>query len=506
MPVLPNIRNALFQLTATAVLLLVFSIPAWAQSVPEQDQEQALKEAVHRILIRGDMADVESLAKDTGMELHLLPINSNAENAIITKNPDYTYASSLAYRIEFDNDWKTTTVKLKFVPVSCPHIDSWETEWQQHEPFTILSEDIIWRFFDWNDNPDIHVELLCKESNENRLTITQTYHKRVDMALILETSGGSCLYNGRLPMSVEDILDAPSLTNIAPPAKDYARELTSKLVDLVEAGDIRDYSTLGKIFDTNFVAVPETTNAALLVNGSAHLAHAIPGLNGTTFFYHVNDTSWDVMPKRVVDPKYLHSRVASFGADIDRDLLCLNPEAFENMAQGRGLKIQWMKGSIYGEEYSFMNERNRLNVSFKSRNGCATSFKVEQITDAAYDLSGPLFLPPNLPSDRHRVGLNEVTKHTLDEVVRRLGAQKYFVVDIGIAQEDNTSAAEHATISKLSKLVRSYLIAKHVSSDRIVVHNVNRMTSRFLLFKAPGIYIDPSAQSYDLLRNPLPPD
>jgi hypothetical protein len=510
---LSNIRNALSQLTAIVALLLVFAIPAQAQSTPDQqNQEQALKEAVHRILMRGDMADMDSLARDTGLELHLQPMYLDfGTKAIITKNPDYTYASSLTYGINFDHD-KTTTVKLQFAPVSCPHFDDWEVEWHQKEPLIILSEINVQRSFDWNDNPDLHVELSCKHDGkqlaENRLTITQKYRRWVNVSLELETSGGSCLYPGRLAMSIDDVLNVPSLTSAASSTKDLARELARKLIDVIEAGDIRNYSPLESIFDANFVAVPEAIDANLLVNGSARLAHAIPGLDSATFSYHVNDTGWDVLPYRVAEPKYLHSRQASFGADVDRSQFCLNPEMVENMAQGRGLNIIVpTKESPGKQSFSVINERNLINISFELHNNdCVSSFKIEQVTDAAHDLAGPLFIPANIPSKHSAVGLDASTKYKLDEVAQRINTQKYYVVDIDIAQGDNAGVAERMVPRKMSKLVRSYLIAKHVASDRIVIHDINKIKPRFLPFKSPGIYIDPSAQSYDLLHNPLPSD
>src|SRR6266478_796432 len=141
----------------------LLSLAAWtvlssvAAAGPGPQNNDQLKDALHAVLVHGDLADLPELSANLGIGLRLLrpearlsPYAPPCCMAIATANPPALIASGLQWEAQYSEIRNDTRIDLTYRPRTCSSLNDWASDWRvpvQHgfDPHGVASfETVQW--------------------------------------------------------------------------------------------------------------------------------------------------------------------------------------------------------------------------------------------------------------------------------------------------------------------------------------------------------------------------
>jgi hypothetical protein len=399
-------------------LIFVLLFPLVAVADEMQVNDRAMEDALHEVLVHGDLSDIDFLSKTLGLNLKLVSAEAKTRSsedpqqirAIPTTIPPYLFASHLYYDAQVDSKKDTTWVSLIFTSRSCPDIYRWAADWKQK-----VTEGLVMDA----DGSTAQIHWQGREG----ITLDFTY------------MGDLRFCDGRLGQQKRTVVSFPTP---AKRARSRGRVIVEQVIDLVSAGDLRDYRRAAHILHTNLVPVG-SVRRGLLYNGGALLGRVIPGSNPGPFIYDVNDTGWVSPPSLISQPRHLAGRFVSLWLPLDTDTVCIPERDIEVELRRRSIDYR-LEASQYNTFLRTMQRGNMISIGYSLSGPCIERFVLNQTTDIFHKLETPMAFYVATSLDAQTSLLSLSTLDTIDAMVDRIKKVPIGEVDIaecGVSAPDS---------------------------------------------------------------------
>jgi hypothetical protein len=344
------------------VLLATTVIGADQPDTPETWSDQKIQAAFHDVLAHGDLSDIDFVAKALGLELEIAdwqkPSNAQTESiethVIATRAPPYMRPYGVFYYLTTNAKDGTTRIHLSFETISCPDLVPWGKEWgEEVQSSQGLSSD---------DGPTFWNESIAWQQEPEGIVLARSVGD--------SSCGFELMQNRRVAISVSH-----------PPARTPGpgTVLLEQVIDVLVAGDLRDYLTTARVFHTGM-----SSNGKLrghrLYSGSATPERIIPGTDSRWFMYYVNDTGW----VDIGAPVFIHRRGPRFARlwiYVDTAANCISPEMLEARMRQRHIRFS-KKSPPDSDAYLQINQGgNDFSMSYPLQGSCIEAFMLEQGTN-----------------------------------------------------------------------------------------------------------------------------
>jgi hypothetical protein len=380
----------------------LLSLAAWtlsslAAAGPGPQNNDQLKDALHAVLVHGDLADLPQLSANLGIGLRLLRPESRLSayaraccRAIATANPPALIASGLQWEAGYSELRNDTRIDLTFVPRTCFALNDWAKDWR------------------------VHVE---HDDDPHGAASFQTVHwpgaSGITLSLTELSDGTGC--NVRLMQFKSGPLTLSPPPSVDPPSGGFS---ALQIVQIAKSGDLRDYETVAKILATPLRAEPGSVRDHLLYHGHLQAGEVVPGLNPAGFEYFGNDSGWEYRPSFVYQPQHLAERAVTLQLEVDIEARCISTRDVEQEIDKQHVERSTKQpNGVYEIE-----GEHRINFGFQTVNGCVARVGYKQVTDAAEHISVPVifFAKDSLRTSDN--GLTEDALRKLDLLTKRVKA------------------------------------------------------------------------------------
>ncbi len=275
-------------------LLVALFFPVAAGAAGPQNQspsadERAMRDAFGAVLKSGDLGDMGAVSRQLELNLYLVRSERNASMGgnsahLISSISPHFLLPNLAYDIVVQPDSRTQ-VTLKFDGRICPDLARWAAGWG------------------------------LKLDDTFRTRAEQSIHSITGprgLTLSVGLQGHQC--RGAFFQVLPTTLPIPPLTQTQ---RTDGTELARKFVGLVEAGDLRDYPSVGRVLQSDIVRIGRDLASPRVEE--AVLGDAIPGLDSSRSYL-------EVMPQ-----------AADIRLTIDTVHVCMPPDAVTQEMSKRSL-------------------------------------------------------------------------------------------------------------------------------------------------------------------------
>jgi hypothetical protein len=316
--------------------------------------DDRIQAAFREVLAHGDLSDIGFLQKTLGLELKIieweLPYGSDTveTRAEATTNPSYLIPYGTSYQLEKNTREGTTQILAHFNIRSCPSITAWGSSWNlQVQDSSGMADDM--------------------ETNVSNQTLKWQPDPE---AIVLERTaiGDGCFLELK-----QHEHGALSLPKPPTPTPGPGTELLERVIDLVVAGDLRDYLRTGRILHVELSTSAELRGHRLY-NGGAEAEQIIPDTIG--FSYYVNDTGWFAAGHPVFQRKRVPKR-ASLDIDVDTTTNCISPEHLAKRMWQRHLSFSKGKNN-QGPTLQVSQRGEVFTVGYDVQAGCISELRLRQ--------------------------------------------------------------------------------------------------------------------------------
>jgi hypothetical protein len=283
-------------------------------AAPEAWSAEGIEAAFHDVLAHGDLSDIGFLARTLGLDLKVVQWDSRAgargelvnSQAIPTRVPSYLHAYHMSYQLTRNTQDGTTRIEFNFGMNSCPDLAPWGKDWSQtvDASVSVPSDDgpiVYSEAIDWQQDPD-GVRLERRAADLCEFSLWQSRHAALSVP-------------------------QPSVTTPGP-----GTELLDRFIDLVVAGDLRDYLRSARILGTEFS----------------------------------------------VDGKLRERRLWLF-VDISAD--CIAPGSLEARMLQRHIRFRKKSDGDSGASLQTLQRGNAFSVGYLLQDSCVEMFGIDQVTN-----------------------------------------------------------------------------------------------------------------------------
>ncbi len=151
------------------------------------------------------------------------------------------------------------------------------------------------------------------------------------------------------------------------------------MIDLVAAGDLRDYLTTARILHTE-MSTYGSLRGRYLYDGGAVPERLVPGTNSSMFGYSANDTGWVNMSTFVYVPPRRGPRTVQLSIPVDTATNCVSPESLEARLRQRRIHFRKKSDRNVGPYLQTLQLGNAFSISYDLRGSCIQQFKLGQET------------------------------------------------------------------------------------------------------------------------------
>ncbi len=429
-------------------LALLFPLTACVTERPATDAE--LKAALRRVLAHGDLSDLPHLSRTLGIGLRLAapdlryPHIDPATNfrAIATTNPPSLLASSLNYYAQYNESRQSSRLQLDFSPRSCLPLREWAKEWNIR----------VDRSFDPHGAGESQ-EL--KWPGPEGIRLSNFYN-----------SLGGC------SAGLEQVV--PRRVQFRPPksVKAAAGRLSiDQVVDLLAAGDLRNFLQVARILRTELIPLPGVAKGGLLYHGSIEMARVMPGVDPWMTAYYGDDTGWVAPPSFTAAPRALAEREVTLQLMVDFESNCIPLATLDSAVQARAIDASTRRPDGRQPVYTVSGE-HRIELGVAAKGDCVEQLRYRQVTDAAHSVQTPMMFPVRESMDEGFVALHRAASARIDAImyhVNALGPVPLSRIEIKQCREGGASAAEVDAALLLGQRIKDAFISKGIAPEKIAL-------------------------------------
>lgn len=380
------------RLLSSAAWVALSSVAAAGPGPQNNDQ---LKDALHAVLVHGDLADLPQVSASLGIGLRLLRPESRLSpyvppccTATATANPPALMASGLGWDAQYNKVRNDTRIDLTLLPRTCFALNDFAKDWRvpverSFDPHGVASFQNV----QWPGAGGIELSVAVLSDGTG-----------CDVRLMQRKPGQLAL---RPPDSVAPLNGGFSALQI---------------VEIAKSGDLRRYDTVARILAAELRADPGSERDNLLYHGHIKLGEVVPGLNSSGFEYFGNDSGWEYRPSFAYQPQHLAERTVTLQLEVDIEAKCIATQDIEQTIKGQHLERFFKQPEGRYE----IEGNHRISLGFQKVNGCIARLWYQQITDAAEHISVPVVF---FASDSVRAqgdGLTERALRKLDLLTRKI--------------------------------------------------------------------------------------
>ena len=319
------------------------------------------EEQIHKILIHGDLADIDFLEDTLGLRFRVtrpgLPPYSYGDDhgpyVLVTPTlvPKTLKVQGLNYSYHADAARNTSVFALEFSPVVCPDIALWAARSK------IPS----------SSGEDPHGNgygIDFRWSGEHGISVNAFYWgSGCQMRLSQNKGSGE-------PFSSHNESDLVS-----------PRPLVRGIGAMIASGDIRNVALAEHALHAGF-----TTSGPGQFGISYELQNIIPGVDPVVFEYSVNDTGKEPSPYGIFFyvPPIPAKRTANLRLTLDVYHLCIRRPQLPTELHRRGLRYRRFVKD--GADTYVVRGRNEIRVQSELFDGCISHINISQITDVKHAL------------------------------------------------------------------------------------------------------------------------
>jgi len=367
-----HITPPLKSVNILAALLLASMLTqgaARAAEAPAPDiwTDQKIEAAFHDVLAHGELSDIGFLARTLGLDLEVAQWEQQSRfqkevietRAMATRVPSYLRPYGTSYGLTRNTKDGTTRINFNFRIKSCPDLVLWGMNWSQEVkrsegPSTDAGPYFWEQSIRWQQDADgIVLERVTNSDGLCDFTLTQKKHAALSIPEPPATTPGS------------------------------GTDLLEQMLDLIVAGDLRDYLTTAHILHTELSTYGELRGRHLY-DGGAVPERLIPGTNSGAFIYSANDTGWINMSIFFYVPPRRGPRTVQLTIPVDNISNCISPESLEARLRQRRIHFQKKSDRNLGPYLETFQRGNAFSIGYYVRSSCIEEFNLRQKTDFAH--------------------------------------------------------------------------------------------------------------------------
>jgi len=331
--------------------------------------DRKIEAAFHDVLAHGELSDIGFLARSLGLDLEVVqwekPSGIQKEsietNAMATRVASYLAPYGMSYSLSRNTKDGTTGMRFSFAIKSCPDLSPWAIDWNQQVK---RAEDVT-----TDAGPIFSRQSIRWHPDAEGIVLERTTDSK-------GFCGFTLIQNRHAALSVPK----PPATRPGP-----GTELLRQIIDLVVAGDLRDYLTTARILHTEMSTYGKLRGNRLY-DGGATPDRIIPGTDTRLFMYFVNDTGWiDTDP--FVFSRRRGPRSASIWISVDTVTNCISSESLETLMHQRNLRFQKKSDRYYGPFLRTFQHGNAFTLGYYLEGSCIQEFNLRQETDFVHSPS-----------------------------------------------------------------------------------------------------------------------
>jgi hypothetical protein len=274
---------------------------------------------------------------------------------VATGVPSYIRPYGISYSLSRKTKEDTTQIRIMFEFRRCRGLSTWGKDWNQ----AVKIDDSM----DPHGLAAFHTEAIrWQEAGEGIVLMVTT---GVGCSVQLEQKK-----QGALPIPY------PSQSKTLGPGT----ELLEQVIDLVAAGDLRDYLTTARILHTD-MSTYDRLSGHHLYDGGAIPERLIPGTNSRAFIYIANDTGWINRSIFFYVPPQPGPRTVQLRIPVDTVTNCISPESLEARMRQRRIRFRKRFDRILGPYLHTIQRGNAFSIGYYLEGSCIQEFNLKQETD-----------------------------------------------------------------------------------------------------------------------------
>lgn len=325
--------------------------------------EEKIETAFHDVLAHGDLSDIGFLGKTLGLTFEVLEWENSsqfqkelsASSAVATAVPSYINPYDISYSLLSNTKTGTTLIRLMFQFKTCRNLGPWGKDWNL---------------------PVVTGSGMATDGGPSYQSWEIRWQADEESIVFNEVAIDSC----RVDLT-QNKHAALSISPPPPPATTpgAGTELVEQVIDLVAAGDLRNYLTSARILHTEMSTYGEV-RAHQLYKGGARPGQLISGTHSRYFLYYANDSGWiDTSILGIYSPPRHGPRTVQVEIPVDTAANCISPESLE--ARMRQRHIHFRKA---GQALRTFQQGNQLSISYHLWASCIWQLDLDQVTDVAH--------------------------------------------------------------------------------------------------------------------------
>jgi len=325
--------------------------------------DQKIEAAFHDVLVHGDLSDIEFLQNTLGLTLEVVQWEHSVQyqkqsietDALATEAPSYMLPYGIDYFLWRNTAENTSRIRITFEFQPCRGLSAWGKDW--NTPVRI--DDTM----DPHGAASFHTEEIRWGQDGEGIAFSVT-------------TGTGC--NVQLEQKRQGAMTIPNPPRSSPPGP--GTELLEQVIDLVAAGDLRDYLATARILHTDMSTFGKLRGHQLY-DGGAVPQHLIPGTNSGHFFYTANDTGWFQVRLFVYEPPRRGPRIADLQIPVDTLTTCIPPEGVAARMRERRIRFGRKIDANRGPYLQTFQRGNAFSIRYDLQGSCIEVFYLQQETD-----------------------------------------------------------------------------------------------------------------------------
>jgi hypothetical protein len=337
-------------------------------ATPDTWSAQKIEAAFHDVLAHGELSDIGYVARTLELDLEVVQWEKPSSfqkaaietHAMATRVSSYLVPYGTSYSLTRNTKDGTTQISVRLRIKSCPDLTTWGTDWnQQVQSSQGISTDAGPMYWEQSIRWQQDAEGIVLE-------------RSID-------SNGSCQFT--LTQKKHTALSVPEPPAITPGP---GTELLEQMIDLVVAGDLRDYLTTARILHTEMSTYGKLRGHRLY-DGGAMPERVITGTDTRFFIYYVNDTGW-INTSPFVFSRRRGPRSARLWISVDTIANCISPESLVMRMHQKHIRFQKQSDPQIGPYLRTFQQGNALSIGYYVQGSCIQEFNLEQETDFVHSL------------------------------------------------------------------------------------------------------------------------
>ena len=334
--------------------------PQYAQSI---QVESGPKAALHAILDRGDLSDIDALSQALHLGLKLRPPKRSDHlvqwEAIATEASEYVDISDFSYTAMTDEKAGKTKIEIRFKPKGPWTVCKWGKEWNQ-KAVEVGESSII--------------------DGAVNSSFFQTLHWGGEDGISVRTDTFS---GGLLTQTIPRIVIFPERLVLTRRADTH---LLERVVDALLSGDLRDFHHVGELLQADLDVKEYGASAPGWLYGV--LEQPIDGADSAHVVYYLDDFGWGAWGplSRVPGPE---ARTVDLTFPVETDLVCLSPHNITEELDKRKARYRIDQNDGANRAYVVSGD-NVISLTARVTDSCIQTLALHQITDIRHDVAFPL--------------------------------------------------------------------------------------------------------------------